>query len=129
LASEDSGAAGYTLGLDPQPGVGIIDNTVKQWQTSRMKADLLLHERSQIEIDAFVEIRVWQVPRKVRGSKHLYKYSLAFVVAGSCILRYDNEAGKGDHKHKGQSEIPYLFTSPAQLVEDFWADVDQWRSQ
>ncbi|MEE9321422.1 MAG: DUF6516 family protein [Granulosicoccus sp.] len=93
-----------------------------------MKANLLLHERSQIAIDAFVEIRVWQVPHKVRGSEHMYKYSLAYIVAGICVLRYDNEAGKGDHKHTGQSETPYLFTSPVQLIEDFWADVDQWKA-
>lgn len=27
------------------------------------------------------------------------KYSLARVADGACVLRYDNEAGKGDHRH------------------------------
>jgi hypothetical protein len=59
-----------------------------------MKARLLLHERLQLRDDAFVELRVWQVPRPVAGSAHSYKYALAYIVAKLCVLRYDNEAGK-----------------------------------
>jgi Family of unknown function (DUF6516) len=43
------------------------------------------------------------------------------------VVRYDNEAGKGDHKHSGIVEAPYVFTTPAKLLADFWFDVDQWR--
>jgi hypothetical protein len=49
------------------------------------------------------------------------------VVAGVCVLRYDNEAGKGDHRHVGGVEAEYRFTSPEELLADFWRDVDQWR--
>jgi hypothetical protein len=49
------------------------------------------------------------------------------VVAGVCVLRYDNEAGKGDHRHVGGVETAYRFTSPEDLLADFWRDVDQWR--
>ncbi len=70
---------------------------------------------------------MWQVPQPVRGSAHGYKYALAYVVAEVCVLRYDNEAGKGDHKHIGNTESPYRFTTPDQLLADFWQDVDQWR--
>jgi hypothetical protein len=56
----------------------------------------------------------------------LHNYSLAYVVAGECVLRYDNEAGKGDHKHFGAMEVAYTFTDPRQLLADFWSDVDQW---
>jgi hypothetical protein len=45
------------------------------------------------------------------------------------VLRYDNEAGKGDHKHAGADEVAYPFTTPEQLLADFWADVDSWRAQ
>jgi Family of unknown function (DUF6516) len=55
------------------------------------------------------------------------KYALAYVVKGTCVLRYDNEAGKGDHKHVGSIETGYRFTTPAQLLTDFWRDVDEWR--
>jgi len=91
------------------------------------RAELLLHERHQIAVDAFVELRVWRVPHPVKGSDHAFKYGLALVVAGECVLRYDNEPGKGDHKHIGPDERPYDFTTPGQLLSDFWADVDQWR--
>ncbi|WP_371747516.1 DUF6516 family protein [Caballeronia sp. Sq4a] len=46
-----------------------------------------------------------------------------------CVLRYDNERGKGDHKHVGAVETPYAFTTPEQLMADFWSDVDQWRAE
>src|SRR3984957_2570318 len=93
---------------------------------SNMKAELLLRERQQLTIDAFVELRIWRLPQPMRGSVHEYKYSLAYVVSGECVLRYDNEAGKGDHKHLGAVEMAYRFTTPSQLLADFWRDVDQW---
>lgn len=94
-----------------------------------MKAQPLLQERHQLRPDAFVELRVWRVPAPVRGSAHPYKYALAYVVGGRCVLRYDNEAGKGDHKHMGAAETSYRFTTPMRLLADFWADVDRWRPQ
>lgn len=94
-----------------------------------MKAEPLLRNRHQVGLDAFVEIRVWRVPQKVRGPDHPYKYSLAYVVAGKCVLRYDNEAGKGDHRRFGVNEAPYTFTTPTQLLADFWFDVDHWRPE
>lgn len=88
---------------------------------------MLLRERHVLARDAFVEIRVWRVPRPVRGSSHAFKYALVLVVAGECVLRYDNEAGKGDHKHDGDRESPYPFTTPEALLADFWREVDSWR--
>lgn len=58
---------------------------------------------------------------------HAFKYSLAYVIAGACVLRYDNEPGKGDHKHVGKTETAYRFTTPKRLIADFWRDVDEWR--
>ena len=76
-----------------------------------------------------MELRVWRLPKPVRGSTHAHKYALAYIVAGHCVLRYDNEAGKGDHRHIGGVERPYSFTTPAALLADFWTDVDQWRPE
>lgn len=95
----------------------------------KVKAQSLLKERHQIKTDAFVELRVWRVPSPVRGSRHDLKYRLAYVLRGKCVLRYDNEAGKGDHVHSGAVERPYAFTSPEALLADFWCDVDQWRPE
>jgi uncharacterized protein DUF6516 len=92
-----------------------------------MKAELLLHERHVLAEDAFVEVVVWRVPRPIRGSTHQLKYRLALVVSGRCLLRYDNEAGKGDHRHLGETEMAYVFKSYEKLLSDFWADVEAWR--
>ncbi|WP_333835251.1 toxin-antitoxin system TumE family protein [Rubrimonas sp.] len=94
-----------------------------------MKADRLLHERVVLAEDAFVELRIWRVPSPVRGSAHGFKYALAYVVGRACVLRYDNEAGKGDHRHIGAVETPYRFTTPSQLLADFWRDVDAWKPE
>lgn len=91
-----------------------------------MAAALLAHERHVLAEDAFVEVVVWQVARPVKGSAHRFKYRLALVVAGECVLRYDNEAGKGDHRHVGQAEMVYRFSGYDRLLSDFWADVERW---
>lgn len=44
------------------------------------------------------------------------------------MLRYDNEAGKGDHKHVGGHEVPYRFVDLETLQADFWVDVESWRA-
>jgi hypothetical protein len=94
---------------------------------SNMKATLLLKERHAVNEQAFAELLVWKVPEPLLGSAHTFKYSLAYIVSGVCVLRYDNERGKGDHRHIGDVETPYSFSTPAQLLDDFWADVDTWR--
>jgi hypothetical protein len=94
---------------------------------SNMQAELLMDERRELGLGHFVELRVWKVPKPVRGSGHAFKYRLAYVVHGKCVLRYDNEAGKGDHKHIGGVEKPYRFSTPARLYDDFMADVENWR--
>jgi hypothetical protein len=40
---------------------------------------------------------------------------------------YDNEAGKGDHRHLGLREEPYMFTTVEALIADFLADVERAR--
>jgi hypothetical protein len=42
---------------------------------------------------------------------------------GLCLVRYDNERGKGDHGNVGDLETPYAFTTLERLIEDFIADV------
>ena len=94
---------------------------------SNMNADLMLNERQIISNKVFVELVVWRLVSPLPGSIHSFKYRLALVVNGVCVLRYDNEAGKGDHKHVGLDEAPYEFTIPKALLDDFWNDVDKWR--
>ncbi len=92
-----------------------------------MDAELLIRERHILSENAFVEMVVWRLPAPSSGSDHSFKYRLALVVDCECVLRYDNESGKGDHKHIGKDESPYTFTTPQALLKDFWSDVDKWR--
>ena len=89
-----------------------------------MKAKNLLKQRIPRTNHSFVDLVVWEVVEPSSGSVHHYKYRLAYVVNDVCVLRYDNEAGKGDHKHIGNNEVACTFSTPAQLIADFWADVD-----
>lgn len=92
-----------------------------------MNAELMLNERHVVSKNAFVEMVVWRLPLPVADSQHSFKYRLALVVNGRCVLRYDNEHGKGDHKHVGENSIPYIFTTPQALLVDFWNDANSWR--
>ena len=56
-----------------------------------------------------------------------YKYRLAYVVDSKCLMRFDNEAGKGDHYHSGEDEVAYRFESLEKLLKDFWRLVDDLR--
>ena len=94
-----------------------------------MKAQPLFNRRIQVAETAFAELVVWVVPAPVPGSRHPYKYRMAFVVDGVCVLRYDNEAGKGDHRHWGEQETAYSFAGVDQLVADFLNDVTRWRDE
>lgn len=67
---------------------------------------------------------VWRVPKPVPPSGHSFKYRLVFVRDGKRVVGYDNERGKGDHKHLGQRELPYKFVDIETLMADFLRDVE-----
>jgi len=94
-----------------------------------MKAVLLLRRRVVVAPDAFIEAVVWQVPKPVPPSSHGFKYRLAYVVGGRCVLRYDNERGKGGHRHTETAEEDYDFTTPEKLMADFHADIRRWNHE
>ena len=90
-------------------------------------ASLILHRKRVYDDGAISEMKLWLVPRVVRGSRHGFKYSLYYGERGVRMVGYDNEAGKGDHRHYGDREEPYRFTTPEQLMADFLADVHMLR--
>ena len=94
---------------------------------SNMAAEVLLNERHILSESAFVEMVVWRVPKPQPGSVHMLKCRPALVVDGLCVLRYDNESGKGDHIHLSGREVKYAFTTAQALLDDFWKDVEDWR--
>jgi len=59
---------------------------------------------------SIIEIVIWQLPEPLAPSTHTYKYRLYFGSAGVSRVRYDNERGKGDHRHLGEDEFDYVFT-------------------
>ena len=89
-----------------------------------MKARLIYREKLIISEETICELIIWRLPQKTRDRPHGLKYRLHFgEKGGSCIVRYDNEDGKGDHRHYGIKEVPYLFVSIEQLIADFLKDV------
>ncbi len=94
---------------------------------SRLKARLLLHRKRVFTDDKILEMKLWEVPSPVPGSRHFLNYSLYYGHQGARLVGYDNEAGKGDHRHYGDLEETYTWRGPRQLMADFLADVRRIR--
>jgi len=92
-----------------------------------MRAELLICERVVYPDGALVEMVVWRLPESSRPSRHRFKYRLVYVAAGRRVLGYDNERGKGDHRHFQGVESAYPFNTVEQLIADFWFDVRRLR--
>lgn len=93
-----------------------------------MKA-ALIHRNKRVWPDGSIEeVVIWKLPQATTEQPHGFKYRLYFGQAdGTCLVRYDNEKAKGDHKHLKEQEEPYVFVSIEQLLEDFVADVRRAR--
>ena len=94
-----------------------------------MKAVARVRRRVVVAADAFVEVVTGRVARPVPPSRHSFRYRFAYVVAGQCVVLFDNERGKGDHRHFSGKGRPYRFSSPDQLVADFTADMERWNRE
>lgn len=92
-----------------------------------MKAELLFEQRVDFEDGAILEIVFWRASSPVPPSVHNLKYSLFYGRPGVREVGYDNERGKGDHRHFQGVETAYVFISIEQLLADFWADVERLR--
>jgi hypothetical protein len=88
-----------------------------------MKAVLIKHDRFNDALGNLVEMKLWSVP-VTEHTPFGVKYSLVYIVNGQRVIGYDNERGKGDHRHFEGSEIMYVFVNVDILVEDFFNDVD-----
>lgn len=89
-----------------------------------MKATRLLRSKIAFENGTIQEMVIWQLPEKTLERPHGLKYRLHYgLTNGTCLIRYDNERGKGDHRHVRDKEEPYALTTARKLVEDFLSDV------
>jgi hypothetical protein len=82
-----------------------------------MKAVLLRSRRVAFEDGTFVEMVVWQLPKAVPPCEHKFKYSFVYIDNGERIIGYDNECGKGDHRHHYGRQEPYVFKSIETLID------------
>jgi hypothetical protein len=94
-----------------------------------MKAVELVRRRDVYSESAFAELVLWRVPTPVHRSLHPYEYRLAYVVDGVCVIRYDNEVGKGDDRHFGRKVNVYSFATPDALLADFQRDIARWKRE
>jgi hypothetical protein len=93
-----------------------------------MPARLIFRERFVYADGRIREMVLWQLPEATRDRPHALKYRLFYGDAeGRSVVRYDNETGKGDHRHCGEREEPYAFSSVERLVADFLADIAEAR--
>ena len=90
-----------------------------------MKATLVLRRREVLPGGLMVEMVIWQLSAPSADRPHGLKYRLQAYRGGRTLVRYDNEAGKGDHRHHGRKEERYSFVNMEQLIEDFIADVER----
>lgn len=89
-----------------------------------MAATLLYRERFIYAGGTIREMVIWRLPRTSKDRRHGLKYRLYYGMAdGTCLVRYDNEFGKGDHRHYGGRQQPYQFVDVETLVRDFLADI------
>jgi hypothetical protein len=87
------------------------------------RAILLIGIKTYLRHGFILQMTVWRLPGATSERTHGLKYSLFFGRPGERIIGYDNEAGKGDHRHYRDHEEPYRFRSLGQLLTDFQADV------
>ncbi len=94
-----------------------------------MVAKLLHCSRFVYTDGALREMVLWPVPRAIHRPNGL-KYRLYYGdVEGNCLVRYDNERGKGDHRHGIDGENSYRFSGVDTLVMDFLADIRRIRGE
>ena len=89
-----------------------------------MKATLIYRKTETRADGVQLDMVIWQLPAAAADRPHGIKYRLWAGRAGETMVRYDNEAGKGDHKHVGAVEMPYVWRGLEWLVADFIAEVE-----
>jgi hypothetical protein len=93
-----------------------------------MKARLIYREKYVYDDGAIREMVIWQLPEESSDKPHGLKYRLYYGLAdGACLVRYDNETGKGDHRHIRDTEESYTFKNVETLVANFLSDIESVR--
>jgi hypothetical protein len=87
---------------------------------------LIVHHKEVTDDGFVIETVIWRLADPLHGCLHPFKYRLYLgTQTGASIVRYDNEQGKGDHRHVGEREGKYNFTTIKALLADFRRDVKE----
>ena len=89
-------------------------------------AQLITRNKQLRDDGCVIELVIWRVAQPIDPCTDLFKYRLYFGKNNQCFIRYDNERGKGDHRHVGQCEEHYRFESLEELVAAFERDIRGW---
>ena len=90
-----------------------------------MVANILYRDKFIYSDGAVREMALWRLPHKTPDRPHGLKYRLYYGLGnGTCLVRFDSETGKGDHKHVGNQEENYRFADVETLVADFLAAIE-----
>ena len=71
-------------------------------------ARIIEHRKLVLADGAIIESKIWRLPEPTAERPHGLNYSLYFGRAGKRLVAYDNERGKGDHRHYRDREEPYV---------------------
>jgi hypothetical protein len=93
-----------------------------------MKAVPVARTKDVGDDGSIVEVVIWELEQPIPPCQHNYKYRLYFGVPSEDRVRYDNERGKGDHRHVRGVEHAYVFVSLDRLLDDFERDIEHWRA-
>jgi hypothetical protein len=94
-----------------------------------MVARLIENQKLTLDDGSIIQIKIWRLPDVTVERPHGLKYSLFYGRPGERIIGYDNETGKGDHRHYREREESYRFTTFEALILDFMNDVKAERKR
>ena len=115
---------GQACRILPRSDSILLSRSVNYGIIYHMKARQIFRFRD-VQGDVTVEMVVWALPKPTPDRLHGLKYRLYCGKDGRCVVRYDNETGKGDHRHYRRREETYAFESVEKLIADFKADCER----
>ena len=88
-------------------------------QASRIDGERIIDEDGDL-----TEWVLWQVPPSPKYPEGI-KYRLAFILVGTRppAILYDNHHPKGHHRHQGELQETYSFSTVDRLLADFREDI------
>ena len=90
-----------------------------------MKAQRIFYDKALLPDGSIFEMVIWQLPKSSSERPHGLKYRLYYGKDNERVVGYDNERGKGDHKHIYNTEKRYRFTSVEKLIADCLAAIEK----